>query len=142
MVRYYNEQSDFKLPQKMKTRRWLKAVAEAEGFRLGDLNYIFCGSTHHRQMNVQFVGHDYFTDIITFDYTDYEERVVGGDVFIDPETVLDNAQQLGTDPTEEIFRVVVHGVLHLCGHGDKTPDEERLMHALEDKYLALRKTIE
>ena len=142
MVNYYTQESDFRLPSKMHTRRWLKAVAEAEGFKIGTLNYIFCGSNNHRQMNIQYVGHDYFTDIITFDYTDYDRKIVGGDVFIDPETVADNASKLGTDPTEEMFRVVVHGVLHLCGHGDKTPDEERIMHALEDKYLELRQRVE
>ena len=141
-VKYYTEECDYRLPEKMRTARWLRAVAESEGFRLGAMNYIFCGSDHHRAMNVQYVGHDYYTDIITFDYTDYERRVASGDVFIDPETVEDNAHTLGTDPREEIYRVVVHGLLHLCGYKDKSPEEEALMHATEDKYLALRKTIE
>ena len=121
---------------------WVNAVAKAHGKRCGAIAYIFVDDEKILEVNREFLQHDYYTDIITFDYTDYERRVASGDVFIDPETVEDNAHTLGTDPREEIYRVVVHGLLHLCGYKDKTPDEEALMHATEDKYLALRKTIE
>lgn len=136
-VRYYNEESSYRLPQKRLVGRWLKQVAEAEGFRLAEVNYIFCSSEKHRQMNVEFVGHDYFTDIITFDYSNLKEGYVQGDVFIDVETVRDNARIYGTTFRREMLRVVVHGVLHLCGQKDKNPRAEKQMHAKEDRYLAL-----
>ena len=88
-------------------------------------------------MNRQFLGHDYFTDVITFDYSDRKgERVVAGDIFIDVETVADNARIYGATKLHEMRRVVAHGLLHLCGQKDKTPTAERQMHRKEDKYLA------
>lgn len=140
-VKYYTEESSFRLPEKGLTARWLKAAAEAEGFKLGAINYVFCSSARMREVNNQFLGHDYFTDVITFDYTDYDKHHASGDIFIDPETVADNARKFGTDPSEEIYRVVVHGVMHLCGYKDKTPETEKVMHAKEDKYLALRNSM-
>ena len=90
-------------------------------------------------MNRRYLGHDYFTDIITFDDSDLEAGIIAGDIYIDVETVADNAARYGSSPLDEMHRVMVHGVLHLCGQGDKTPDAERTMHELEDKYLeALR----
>lgn len=139
MVNYYTEQSDFKLPQKMRTRRWLKAVAEAEGFRLGALNYIFCGSMHHRQMNVQFVGHDYFTDIITFDYCEGDR--LSGDLFISVDSVRENAIEYGTEFSEELHRVIVHGVLHLIGYDDHNEKDIAMMRKKENYYLSLRELV-
>ena len=87
-------------------------------------------------MNRQYVGHDYFTDIITFDYCDLDGRgVVSGDIFIDPFTVEDNSRILGTDPTEELHRVIIHGILHLCGYKDKSDEEAAQMRSKEDFYL-------
>lgn len=138
MVRYYNDSTAYRLRHKRQIASWLRAVAEAEGYRLGDVNYIFCSSERHLEINKQFLGHDYFTDIITFDYSDRKcERVVAGDIFIDVETVRDNARIYGTRFCDEMHRVVVHGVLHLCGQKDKTPSAERQMHRKEDKYLAI-----
>ena len=88
-------------------------------------------------MNRQYLGHDYYTDIITFDDSDLKEGYIAGDIFIDVETVADNARQYGATRREEMQRVIVHGVLHLCGQKDKTPRANRQMHAKEDKYLAL-----
>ena len=142
MVRYYNDDCNFRLRDKRLIAKWLKAVAEAEGYILGDVTYIFCSSTVHRKMNIDFIGHDYFTDIITFDYSDRKgSGVVAGDIFIDVETVKDNARIYGATACEEMHRVVVHGVLHLCGQGDKTPRTEKQMHRKEDKYLALLEQI-
>ena len=88
-------------------------------------------------MNIDFIGHDYFTDVITFDYSDLRgEGVVSGDIFIDVETVRDNARIYGATALHEMRRVVVHGLLHLCGQKDKTPRAEKQMHKKEDKYLA------
>lgn len=137
MVRYYNDSTSYRLRQKRAVASWLRQVAEAEGYTLGDVSYIFCSSAVHRKMNIDFIGHDYFTDIITFDYSELEEGVVSGDIFIDVETVADNARIYGVTAREEMLRVVVHGVLHLCGQKDKEPEDEKEMHRKEDKYLAM-----
>ena len=92
MIRYYNESCNYSLPKKRLTSAWLKSLAQQEGYALGEVNYIFCSAEHLLEMNRQFLGHDYFTDVITFDYSDRKvEKVVSGDVFIDVETVADNA---------------------------------------------------
>ena len=137
MVRYYNEQTTYRLRDKRKVAAWLKEVAREEGYALGDVTYIFCSSEVHRKMNIDFIGHDYFTDVITFDYSDLKgEGVVSGDIFIDVDTVKDNARIYGATPRREMLRVVVHGLLHLCGQKDKTPRAEKQMHRKEDYYLA------
>lgn len=135
-VRYYTDDCGYRLPQKRLTARWLRGVAAAEGYELGDVSYIFCSARRLLEMNRQYLGHDYYTDVITFDYSDRRGRhVVSGDIFIDVETVRDNARLYGTRPLEEMRRVVVHGVLHLCGQGDKTPRTNAQMHRKEDRYL-------
>ena len=140
MVRYYNDSTTYRLRDKRKIAAWLKRVAQEEGYSLGDVNYIFCSSEVHRKMNIDFIGHDYFTDIITIDYSDLKgEGVVSGDIFIDGDTVADNARIYGATKRDEMLRVVVHGVLHLCGQKDKTPRAEKQMHRKEDKYIALYK---
>ena len=137
MVRYYNDSTSYRLRQKRAVASWLRQVAEAEGYTLGDVSYIFCSSAVHRKMNIDFIGHDYFTDVITFDYSDRKgEKIVSGDIFIDVETVADNARIYGATKLHEMRRVVVHGLLHLCGQKDKTPRAEKQMHKKEDKYLA------
>ena len=137
MVRYYNDSTTYRLRQKRRVAAWLGEVAREEGYTLGDVTYIFCSSAVHRKMNIDFIGHDYFTDVITFDYSNLKgERVVSGDIFIDVETVADNARIYGATALHEMRRVVVHGLLHLCGQKDKTPRAEKQMHKKEDKYLA------
>ena len=94
-VRYYNDDCKYRLPQKRLTAEWLRRVAEEEGYVLGDVSYIFCSAQRLLEMNRQYLGHDYFTDVITFDYSDRSDtRIVSGDIFIDVETVADNARQL------------------------------------------------
>lgn len=135
-IRYYNDDCTFRLPQKRLTAAWLRAVAEAEGYTPGDVSYIFCSAQRLLEMNRQWLGHDYFTDVITFDYSDRKgARIISGDIFIDVETVADNARQYGCTTLQEMRRVIVHGVLHLCGQGDKTPRTNAQMHRKEDKYL-------
>ena len=138
MVRYYNDSTSYRFREKRAVAAWLKQVATQEGYTLGDVTYIFCSSAVHRKMNIDFIGHDYFTDVITFDYSDLKsEGVVSGDIFIDVETVADNARIYGVTARQEMLRVVVHGVLHLCGQKDKDPEDEKEMHRKEDKYLAM-----
>ena len=137
-INYYCEQCNYRLTQKRAIRAWLREVALSEGgYTIGEINYIFCPSDVHRKMNIDFVGHDYFTDIITFDYSELGEGYISGDIYIDYQTVVDNAKIYKTTSRLEMLRVVVHGVLHLCGQGDKTPETEAQMHTKEDKYLAL-----
>ena len=136
MVRYYNDDCTYRLPEKRRTAEWLKQVAEGEGYILGDVTYVFCSARKLLEMNRQFLHHDYFTDVITFDYSDRKgAKVVEGEIFIDVETVADNARIYGFTKLQEMRRVVVHGVLHLCGQNDKTPRTNKQMHRKEDKYL-------
>ena len=137
-IKYYNDSCAYRLPQKRLTAAWLRRVAAEEGCTAGDINYIFCSARRLLEMNLQFLGHDYFTDVITFDYSDLRHsHTVSGDIFIDVETVADNARLYGAPRLAEMRRVVVHGLLHLCGQKDKTPRANRQMHAKEDKYLKM-----
>lgn len=135
-VHYYTEECRYRLKEKRRTATWLKAVAEAEGYALGEVNYIFCSAEHLLEMNRQFLGHDYYTDIITFDYSDLKDtRTIHGDIYIDVETVRYNARLYKATALQEMRRVIVHGVLHLCGQKDKSPRANAEMHRKEDKYL-------
>ena len=136
-IKYYTEDCNYRLEGRRAIREWLHAVAAEEGYRIEQINYVFCSAKHLLEMNKQFLGHDYFTDIITFDDSDLKEGFIAGDIFIDIETVRDNARLYGATAQQEMLRVIVHGVLHLCGQKDKTPRTEKQMHKKEDKYLAL-----
>ena len=136
-VHFYNEGTDYMPKGRVKLNQWVRQTIHNEGFRVGEIGYIFCSSDYHIDINRQYLGHDYHTDVITFDYSDLEGRkVVSGDLFIDPETVADNADLLGTNPEEEQLRVIIHGILHLCGYKDKSDSEAAQMRAKEDFYLA------
>lgn len=139
MIHFYFQDCKYNLTQRLKLRRWIEEVICREGYDLGEINYIFCSSEYHRQMNRDFLGHDYFTDVITFE--DRESRVaegvVAGEVYIDVATVTDNAPMYNALPINEMRRVIVHGALHLCGHKDKTPSAERNMRRMENRYLKL-----
>jgi rRNA maturation RNase YbeY len=117
------------------TRRWLAAVAATHNRRIGALTYIFCSDDRILEVNKQYLRHDYYTDIITFDYC--RGRMLSGDMFISLDTVRSNAEMLGVDPDRELYRVVVHGLLHLCGINDKGPGERAIMERAEDDALSL-----
>ena len=140
-VSFHTEECTF-LPQgRRRITAWIKEVITAEGYSPGDIAYIFCSPEYHIGINRQYLGHDYHTYVITFDYSDRKgERIVSGDIFIDVETVADNARQYGCTTLQEMRRVIVHGVLHLCGQGDKTPRTNAQMHRKEDKYLKFWET--
>lgn len=136
-IRYFNEGTAYRLREKRRISAWVRSSIENEGYTAGDINYIFCSPERHIEINRQYLGHDYHTDVITFDYSDLiEQKLVSGDIFIDPRTVALNAAEYGATARQEMLRVVIHGVLHLCGYKDKTPEEEKQMRALEDFYLA------
>lgn len=138
---FHNEDCGFLPCGRRSIAQWIKGVITAEGYKPGDLAYIFCSPDYHLNINRTYLQHDYNTDVITFDYSDLTDgRIVSGDMFIDPQTVRSNAGIVGSQPQEELMRVIVHGVLHLCGHGDKTPAQEKKMRALENKYLAVYRT--
>ena len=133
-VKFYSEGVDFRLPARGRVAEWIGCAAEEEGFRLGRVVFVFCDRQRHLGINRTYLGHDWPTDVITFDYT--VGKVIAGDIFIDPQTVEENARELCVAPEVEMRRVMVHGVLHLCGGRDKTPAQRRRMRAKEDYYLA------
>lgn len=139
MIHFFNEGTNYLPTKRLVLRRWIEKVIEMEGYKAGEINYIFCSSDNHRQMNRDYLGHDYFTDAITFE--DRESRVgegvVSGEVYIDVDTVIDNAPMYNALPINEMRRVIVHGALHLCGHKDKTQWAEKNMRRMENRYLKL-----
>lgn len=116
-------------------KRFAKEICLNEGKLLGDLSYVFTNDDYLLEVNQQFLQHDYYTDVITFDYS--TEGVVSGDVMISLDRVMDNAQALNVSFEQEFFRVCFHGLLHLCGYKDKSPAEGLLMRSKENQYLAL-----
>lgn len=115
---------------------WVRRVAANHGRKVGDVAYIFCNDEEILRVNREYLRHDYYTDIITFDYTEGER--LGGDLFISLDTVRSNAESLGVDYFDELHRVMIHGILHLCGIDDKAPGARAVMEAAEDAALALR----
>ena len=122
--------------KKRETSEWIKAVAASYGKRVGEIAYIFCSDEKILEVNRQYLEHDYYTDIITFDYT--EGNRISGDLFISLDTVRTNAEQFDQPYERELYRVIIHGVLHLCGINDKGPGEREIMEEAENKALALR----
>lgn len=114
---------------------WIDAVAKSHNRILGPLTYIFCDDPKIIEVNRQFLNHDYYTDIITFDYS--RGRMVSGDMFISLDTVLSNSELVGATFEHELHRVIIHGVLHLCGINDKGPGEREIMESFENKALTL-----
>ncbi|MCI7576483.1 MAG: rRNA maturation RNase YbeY [Paludibacteraceae bacterium] len=117
-----------------RVRAWIRAVAADYGKKVGDITYIFCDDERILAVNRQFLQHDYYTDVITFDYSQGE--TLSGDIFISLDTVRTNAEQAGTSFDEELLRIIIHGVLHLTGQGDKTPETKAVMTGKEERALA------
>lgn len=117
-----------------KVGRWIRAVAAEYGFSVGQINYIFCSDERELAVNREFLGHDYYTDVITFDYS--TAQTLNGDIFISLDTVRSNAEMVGVPFEQELMRILIHGVLHLTGQGDKTPETKAEMTAKENKALA------
>ncbi|WP_320054854.1 rRNA maturation RNase YbeY [uncultured Acetobacteroides sp.] len=133
-VNFFAEGVSFKPKQTLKIKTWLKDVAAEEGYQVGTLNYVFCNDEYILETNRQYLQHDYYTDIITFDNT--EKKKISGDLMISIDTVKSNAEMIGVDENQELCRVIVHGVLHLCGYKDKSEDEEKNMRKKENYYLS------
>lgn len=134
-ITFHSEDVDFHLVNEKQIIKWLQNTIKNEGRTVSELSYIFCSDDYLHKMNLEYLNHDTYTDIITFDYT--EGSVVGGDIFISIDRVKENALKFKTEFVNELSRVIVHGVLHLVGYKDKTNKEKELMRSKEDFYLIL-----
>ena len=121
------------LSKKNKIKAWIKSVVEKKGMKVGDISYIFCKDEYLLDINQNYLNHDDFTDIISFDYSDKDK--VAGDLFISVERVMENAQNLNQEFEQELYRVIIHGVLHLLGFKDKTKAQEKEMRKAEEECL-------
>ena len=129
---------DFPDIKKRTTGNWIKSVAKNFNMRVGDICYIFCSDEKILEINRKYLQHDFYTDIITFDYS--EGNRISGDIFISLDTICSNAQKYGTDYIEELHRVIIHGILHLCGLTDKSETEKKKMRKAENEALKLLTT--
>lgn len=136
-IHFFNEESNYKLKYKSELKQWLKAVAAEEGFKIAELNYIICSDEYLHQINVNYLQHDTYTDIITFDHSEIKLHVAG-DIFLSSDRVIDNACIFKVKEFDELCRVLVHGALHLMGYTDKSKVKKLEMTAKEDYYLAKR----
>ena len=134
-IAYYAEEVKLPAIKKKAVGDWIRKVAALYGKRAGDISYIFCSDEKILEVNKQYLQHDYYTDIITFDYS--EGTKISGDLFISLDTVKSNSDMFGTNYVEELHRIIIHGVLHLCGINDKRPGEREVVTAKENEALTL-----
>ena len=139
MVTYFREDTSFVFKDRRLNNRWLKLVAESEIRRLGDISIIFCSDKKILEVNLEYLQHDYYTDIITFDYCEGDR--LNGDLFISIDSVKENASYYGVEFSEELNRVIVHGILHLIGYDDHSEKDKKLMRQKENYYLSLRELV-
>jgi rRNA maturation RNase YbeY len=133
MIRFGSDSIEMPALDERKIGRWIRAVAAEYGFAVGNINYIFCSDERELAVNREFLGHDYYTDVITFDYS--TAGTLNGDIFISLDTVRSNAEMVGVAYEQELLRIIIHGVLHLTGQGDKTPETKVVMTEKEEKAL-------
>jgi rRNA maturation RNase YbeY len=134
----FNSETSFTLKNQKKLVKWIGDVISSEGFQVGEINYIFCDDSYLNKINQEFLNHDAFTDIISFDYTLGKE--VGGDIFISIERVLENAEEFNEVFENELHRVMIHGILHFIGYKDKTKKDKTLMRTKEDEKIFILNT--
>ena len=139
MINYFYEDTNFIFKGKLLNNKWLRLVAKSEIRKIGDVNIIFCSDNYILNVNQQYLQHDYFTDIITFDYCEGEK--LSGDLFISVDSVRENAVEYGTEFKEELNRVIVHGILHLIGYDDHSDEDIIVMRQKENYYLSLRELL-
>ncbi len=132
---FFEEDIKYKLKKKAEVRKWIKETIVAEGFKLSELNYIFCSDAYLLRINQEYLDHDTYTDIITFDNSD-EEKTIVSDIFISADRIRENAAKFNVPEATEMHRVMIHGALHLLGYKDKDTASKKLMTEMEDKYLA------
>lgn len=134
MISFISQDIEMPALEERKVTRWIRSVAAEYGFAVGNINYIFCSDERELEVNREFLGHDYYTDVITFDYS--TASTLNGDIFISLDTVRSNAEMVGEPYEKELLRIIIHGVLHLTGQGDKTPETKVQMTAKEESALA------
>lgn len=134
IINFYSE-NDFELRNQEKYEAWIKQVIISEEKKLGELSYIFCNDDYLLNLNEEFLKHDTYTDIITFDYS--VGKILQGDIYISTERVKDNSMEFNVSFELELRRVIIHGILHLCGYKDKSPEEEFVMRAREEEKMKL-----
>lgn len=147
MIIYHNEydasKGSFSLKNKRQLSQWIKEILTSSNYKVGDINFIFADDDYILDINNQYLGHNYYTDVITFDTSEYDEvklvNKVSGDIFISVDTVSSNAKEYGTDFLDELHRVIIHGILHLSGHDDITDDEKIEMREAENSALNILK---
>ncbi|MGB3607155.1 rRNA maturation RNase YbeY [Psychroserpens sp.] len=132
----FNYETDFKLENESQISSWISDTIKKEAFKEGDINYIFCDDAYLHKLNMDFLQHDTLTDIISFDYCVGKE--LHGDIYISTERVTENAKEFEVDVSEELARVMIHGILHYCGYKDKTALELKTMRAKENEHLSAR----
>ena len=137
-ITFFEEDISYKLKHKTSLRQWITDTIQAEGYKLRELSYIFCSDNYLLQINRQYLNHDTYTDIVTFDNSD-TEKVVVGDIFISIDRIRENALKFSVPETDELHRVIIHGVLHLLGYKDKTTVDKAKMTEKEDFYLGKRR---
>ncbi|MDP4271990.1 MAG: rRNA maturation RNase YbeY [Bacteroidota bacterium] len=136
-INYYTENVKTPPIKKKEVNEWIKKVAELHSKKVGEISYIFCDDEKILEVNNQYLQHDYYTDIITFDYT--AGNKISGDIFISLDTVKSNSEQFGTEYIMELHRIIIHGILHLCGIDDKTDEARKNMTEKENEALAILK---
>lgn len=129
----FNFETDFKLKNKSNLQKWILEIIISEGFELGEIVYIFCDDEYLHKLNVEFLGHDTLTDIISFDYG--VGKQINGEIYISVERVTDNSKDFETNFEEELHRVMIHGILHFCGYKDKSDSDGQSMRNKEDESL-------
>lgn len=139
MVSYFFEDTDFRFTGRRFNNSWIKAVAAAEDRSVGNIDIIFCSDAYLLEINKKYLSHDYYTDIITFDYC--EGKVLSGDLFISVDCVRENAEFYGASFEDELYRVIIHGVLHLIGYDDHTDSDIAVMRRKEGESLELRRNL-
>lgn len=136
-IEFHSEDIDFELADQDRLLAWIERAVVQEGGAIEHINFIFCSDEHLHGINLQYLQHDDYTDVITFPYHEEEDQPIEGDIFISIERIRDNARQFEVSEAEELHRVMIHGVLHLLGYTDEDEQEQALMRGKEDAYLAL-----
>lgn len=137
-ILFFSEGIDYTIKEKQNLRRWIGDTIKAEGYKkIGELNFIFCDDAYLLEINKQYLDHDTYTDIVTFDSSE-DEDTIAGDIFISVERTAENAAKFSVSERDELHRVIIHGVLHLCGFLDKDKVDKERMTAKENEYLNKR----
>ena len=134
-INFFYEEIEFRIEDETKIKNWIDSIINSYNNKTVELNYIFCNDEYLHKINVEYLNHDTYTDIITFDNSE-EENEIEGDLFISIERIKENAILLNTDTNHELHRVMIHGVLHLIGYGDKSEDDKKIMRKKEDEAIA------